>query len=186
MTAVLALTGVSTASELVCNNGATKSLGTDGVWRIFKPIAVQEDLQVARPRHYHKPWKKFSFRVPAETPMVEGFGPPTGGAKDHSTYFEDQDTLPLDAAETRACELFAEATFSVYSREAVDREFAAKIEVQQGMDDMRATLEAITGKLEKVTDELARSQRTTVQLNGRIELLEQKLKAASGVAGGKK
>ena len=177
MLGALALTGVSTGSELDCRSGATESLGADGVWRIFKPIVAQEDLQVTRPRLYHQPWKKFSYRVPSHTPLVEGFGPPSGGAKDHSTYFQDEDTMPLAAAETRACELFAEATFAVYSREAVDRGFVAKTEVQEGMTEMRAALEAVTGKLEKLNDELARARRTTARLTDRVESLERRLEA---------
>ncbi|MEM7051121.1 MAG: hypothetical protein AAF604_15740 [Acidobacteriota bacterium] len=164
---VLSLLAVPVAAQdFTCQSGEAPAPGGDGVWRIFKPVVMAKEFQQSmRPRRYHQPWKKLQYVVPSETSLIEGFGSPTGGSADQSEVFRSADVLPLGMAEQEACERFRKASFSVYSKERVDREFARQ-------DSVETLLSEVEKKIARLTSELTKAQRANRALAKRVGELE--------------
>ncbi|MEM7482767.1 MAG: hypothetical protein AAF481_16450 [Acidobacteriota bacterium] len=166
------------AQEFECRNGELPAAEADGVVRIFKPVVVDESFdQTMRPRRYHQPWKRLQYAVPAGTTLIEGFGPPSGGAADQSRVFRGDDTLPLGVAEKTACERFREASFTVYSKDRADREFVRDAE-------MKVALAKLEGRLDRVTSELTQAKRESSRLVRRVGELEAELEAVRAIQAG--
>ena len=174
---MLAAVGSAHADDFRCADGEMPPPGQDGVWRIFKPVVVQEEMQqLNRPHRYHQPWQRVLYRVPGETEAIEAFGPPTEGAEDQSSIFQNEHILPLGgSAETQACHRFEQATFAVYDRRAADQLFADKAEMAQ-----------VKADLEEASEELARTRRELTQLRRQmleLERAQQRLAEAADEGG---